>query len=137
MRLVKPIEEIKLLPATTAPADFNRNVRDAAVVTAVHVARDWAIETHGNGYSTPNAVVAYMQTWLIRNGAKMYDCAPPQYVITQLVEAVWALAELPGQDPLTFVDDDYRGTSDEARAMLTAQYERDLQHALSRITWKA
>jgi hypothetical protein len=50
---------------------------------------------------------------------------------------VWALAELPQQDPLTLVDDDYHGTPEEAKQVLTARYERELQDALNRITWKA
>jgi len=107
----------------------SRMTRNAAVVTAVHVARDWAIEAHGNCYYTPGEVIQYMRGWLRRNGASVEG-------VGDVVEAVWALAELPDQDPLTLVDDDYRGTSEEARDMLQAQYERDLQHALSRITWK-
>lgn len=116
-------------------ADMKRKLqRDAAVVTAVHVARDWAINLRGDNLEAEKHVGGYIHGWLLRNGAER---RPQMDVVEDLVDAVWALAELPQQDPLTLVDDDYRGTSDEARAMLTAQYERDLQHALSRITWKA
>ncbi len=107
--------------------------RDAAVVTAVHVARDWAIEQHGNRYGVDRQVEYYMVSWMTRNGAvpesaRAYAC--------EIVDAVWALAELPDADPLQLVDDTYHGTSDEARDMRQAQYERDLTDALNRITWK-
>lgn len=108
--------------------------RDAAVVTAVHVARDWAIEAHGNRYGTARKVTIYMRGWLIRNGANSNGLS---ILADDLVEAVWALAELPDADPLQLVDDTWRGTSDEAREMLQAQYERDLSDALARITWKS
>jgi hypothetical protein len=117
---------------------------NTAVVTAVNVARDIYIEQHGNRYTTPDMVTSYISSWLLRNGADQYnrpaDAKVDHHISAHahdLVEAVWALAELPQQDPLTLVDDDYRGTSDEARQMLTNQYERDLQDALNRITWKA
>mgnify|MGYP006959401024 CR=1 FL=1 len=108
--------------------------RDAAVVTAVHVARDWAIEAQGARYGVSRAVERYMALWLIRNGADRENLQTID--IADLVEAVWALAELPDADPLQLVDDTYHGTSDEARDMLQAQYERELQDALDRITWK-
>lgn len=106
--------------------------RDAAVVTAVHVARDWAIEQHGNAYGTWRYVASYMRSWLRRNGATEAGLQ----VAVDLTEAVWALSELPDADPLQLVDDTWRGTSDEARDHLRSQYERDLQFALNRITWK-
>jgi len=118
---------------TTFPADLNRNVRNAAVVTAVNVARDIYIERHGKRLGTQSHVTLFITKWLRRNGAADGVLHEPA---ADVVDAVWALAELPDQDPLTLVDDDYRGTSDEARQMLTNQYERDLTHALSRITWK-
>lgn len=110
--------------------------RDAAVVTAVHVARDWAIEAHGNRVGTPRQVEHYMRGWLLRNGAVGSPALGFNSDVSDLVEAVWALAELPDADPLQLVDDTWRGTSDEARSMLQRQYEDDLSSALSRITWK-
>lgn len=112
----------------------DKHDRNTAVVTAVHVARDWAIEQHGNRHFTEREVREYMRGWLRRNGANNDGLSD---ILIDLVDAVWALAELPQQDPLTLVEDDYRGTSEEARDMLTAQYERDLTDALNRITWKA
>ena len=113
-------------------------VRNAAVVTAVHVARDIYIDQMGDRYSTIGEVVSYISRWLIRNGAApIVDNTHVSIWAANITDAIWNLAELPQQDPLTLVDDDYRGTSDEARTMLTNQYKRELQDALNRITWKA
>lgn len=118
--------------------DLTATRRDAAVVTAVHVARDWAIERHGSGITAGNATARYMRGWLIRNGATN-RLEPPALaeIAGELIDAVDQLVYLAeGNDPLLMVDDDYRGTSIEAHDMLQAQYERGLTHALSRITWK-
>ena len=108
----------------------SRMTRQTAVRTAVEVARDWAIEETGNTPQTLDRVTHYMANWMLRNSGSMW-------VMQDIIGAVWALAELDeGADPLTFVDEDWPGTVTEALDYLRNGYERDLQHALNRITWK-
>lgn len=138
MYLVNPADAILGPKASelAGVASVHRAQRNAAVVTAVHVARDLYIEQLGDRVSTPRQVERYIHTWLVRNGADQY-VSGHRKAIEDLVEAVWALAELPEADPMMLVDDeDWRGTPDEARDHLRSQYERDLQFSLNRITWK-
>lgn len=108
----------------------HRQQRDADVITAVQVARDWAIQQQGNTLAAIRITEHYMRAWLSRNDAVYLT-------VDDLVVSIWQLADLTDGDPLNLIDEGWRGTSEEARQFLRAAYLSDLQDALNRITWKA